>query len=281
MTDLGLFPGNNWAGDPNTVGQDIPNAESCKQGLGRDFVQRLYTPAGSTKLHPAVLDALNHGRDVYVEFSLLEDATSNYAVGAAGKLDGWVQTIADNHAPHADHLFMVFQHESDLGPGSAADYKAWAKRVARILRATSPAFRLVVNQTKNGFNTKKPHGVWVPDPADFDILGVDGYNTGRGKNWRSFADLFGDFHDYAASIGKPWSIGETMSVEGKTGGLKPIWFRDAGLTLEHWNALGTGPEFVEFTHHWKGGSFANNLITTSPASQAAFVALAQSPAFTG
>lgn len=280
-TEQGFFPGNDWAGNPATLGRDVQDALSCEMGMGRQIgVQRLYTPAGSTSVHPAVADAVRRGRKVYVEFSLLENATSNYAAGAAGKLDKWVQTIADNHVAIASNLLVVFQHEADLGPGTAGDYRAWQKRVRNILRATSPDYRLVVNQTVNGFHTKKPKGLWTPDPADFDVLGIDGYN-GKGKRWRSFADLFGEFHDYAVSLGKPWSIGETMCEEGKTGGLKPVWIRDAGVTIQAWNALGTGPEFVCFTHHWKGGAETNNLVTTSPASTQAFIDLVHSAAFTG
>lgn len=276
MTRFGLAPLNDWKGTVASLGKDQADAEEIERELSRKIaVQRRYTPSkADTSMDAKVQDALDHGRDVYVEFPTEGTAKSNWKLGAAGKLDARYHALAETYSPFASRLIVVPHHEpdSDRASGSPADFRAFHARVAGIFRATNPAFVIAANQTNNALHTAKPHGTWTPDPATFDLFGLDGYNHG-GKTWRTFESLFAEGRDYASSLDRGFYVGETGCVEGKPG-QKADWYDEQVVTLTIWGDVVA----VMNTHH-NTGKGPNFCVTTSASSEAAFLRLSESAIF--
>ncbi len=142
---------------------------------------------------------------------------------------------------------------------------------------------------------KNVHWVWNPSGAGFatgsterfypgnayvNWIGVDGYNWAPRLpkvSWRSFAQIFAAFYQWAAHQGKPLLVGEFGAVEGKPEA-KAAWFRQAGRQLRaefpriraivYFNSI---HENFGVVFDWK--------VTSSRSSLAAFRAIAHAPYF--
>jgi hypothetical protein len=179
--------------------------------------------------------------------------TGNVAVPWAsitsGTEDAWIisqaQAIRDAGFP----MYLTFHHEpeDDKANGSAADFVAAYDHVRGIFETngvTNVTWVVTLMATTFG-GGHGGYGAWLP--ANFDLLGVDGYNrhpciASPDKHpWRSFAEIFGPAHDASVSTGIPLFVGENGCVEayncGDTLGdpaAKAQWITDQATTLKSW-----------------------------------------------
>jgi hypothetical protein len=123
---------------------------------------------------------------------------------------------------------------------------------------------------------------WLPYSANYDILGVDGYNRFpcRGTQYTSFTYKFLPARNYSLYHGKALFIGEAGSVELNSCGHggdpygKARWIYEMQRQIHNW------PRVIAVCwSHVSSGPYAF-WVNTSSASMTAFRTVARDPYFT-
>jgi beta-mannanase len=113
---------------------------------------------------------------------------------------------------------------------------------------------------------------YYPGDAYVDWTGVDGYNWGTTNGgWQTFQQVFQDIYPLLAAKKKPILIGEMASAEA--GGDKAKWIDDIIPTLRARFPLIKGVVWFDINKEtdWR--------ISSSPASEASFIRMANNPYF--
>jgi hypothetical protein len=180
---------------------------------------------------------------------------------ASGNKDAWIRTQAESIKAAGYPMYFCFHHEPENEPslGDAAAFAAAAAHVRHVFDRVGVTnltwvITLMASTYAGGNGGPEP---WLPHDADYDLLGVDGYNRfpcllRRSKHpWRSFAELFRPARRFAVARGKRLFVGEYGCVEqdacGYTSGdprAKGRWFHDARSTLKSWPEV----EAVVYSH---------------------------------
>jgi hypothetical protein len=163
---------------------------------------------------------------------------------AAGDHDAALRTKARSLRDSGHTMFFSFHHEpeNDRGNGTARDFIAAHDRV-RNLFDYEGVTNLVWVTTLMASTYRGGHGgadLWLP--ANYDMLGVDGYNRFPCDDyrWRSFREIFGASRERARREAKPLFVGEFGCVERwQCGGPKVAmgkadWFKAADETVRSW-----------------------------------------------
>ncbi|HEX3173614.1 MAG TPA: glycosyl hydrolase [Solirubrobacterales bacterium] len=214
------------------------------------------------------------------------------ALIAAGAYDSFIGRAAREAAAYGGPLLVRFAHEMN-GPWSPwgawvdgnrpEDYVAMWRHVVAVFRAEgatnvgwvwspnvyTPGAELAASSAMS-FQAFYPGDSWV------DFVALDGYNWGalNASGWRSFADVFGRSYKALVALShRPVIIAETASTE--LGGDKAAWIREIPAVLR--TQMPRVRALVWFDRDketdWRAAS--------SPASAAAFQAIASSPFFAG
>jgi hypothetical protein len=168
---------------------------------------------------------------------------------ADGEHDARIRTEARRLRSAGWFAYFCF-HKEPENEGRAEDYRAAYRRVREIFGDVGvPNIKWVVAlmaATYNGHNGGAD--AWLP--ANYDILGVDGYNryTCNSTNgWRSFRRIFEPARTIARRKGKKLYIVEFGCVEGERG-RKAKWFDAARARMKDW------PEVVGASYNHERGS---------------------------
>ncbi len=205
----------------------------------------------------------------------------------SGSQDVWIRAQAQRLAQLPGPFFFRYWAEMDADSTaskvhSPSDFIAAWRRVHDIFvqeGATNAVW--VWCPTAWKFVTGGPFPpVFYPGDAYVDWVAADGYNWAPNKpgtQWRSFAQIFQAFYDWAATAGKPIMIAETGVLERNPGD-KAAWITDARNILE--TSFAMVQAFVYFdtqlvhsgiTYNWRPDS--------STTSYNAFKAMATDPYF--
>ncbi len=113
---------------------------------------------------------------------------------------------------------------------------------------------------------------YYPGDSYVDWTGIDGYNWGiKNGGWQSFYQVFRNIYPFLAKKRKPILIGETSSAEA--GGNKAKWIDEIIPTLLNSFPLIKGLVWFDVNKE------ADWRISSSPASEAAFIRMANDPYF--
>lgn len=154
---------------------------------------------------------------------------------ARGDHDDWIRTQAQNLKAAGWRGYFAF-HKEPENEGNATDWKAAFNRVHNIFGNVGvTGFKWLVTLTAATYGgANGGPGVWLP--AQWDVLGVDGYNRnfcGKSNGWRSFEQIFSDARNFAKAKSRRLYIQEYGSVESTTG-RKATWIDNARSVLKNW-----------------------------------------------
>jgi hypothetical protein len=171
-------------------------------------------------------------------------ATDTYSY-ENGSQDAWVTAQAQRMAAFGHPIFLRFYHEPDGDyrknqVHSAADYiAAWRHVHDLFLAAGATNVVWVWCPTAWKFNVKNPTPPsYYPGGDVVDWIAADGYNWNPAKpntKWRSFAQVFQKFYNWAITMNKPIMAAEYGVMEDPTytaGNRKAQWFNDMVTTLQ-------------------------------------------------
>jgi hypothetical protein len=199
---------------------------------------------------------------------------------AAGRQD----SVIDAHARAVKALgvpiLLCFEHEPGVligREGTAADYvAAWRHVVARFAKDgannvswvwTLTSFSFREQQNGNGAGKTNPQAVYPGDDV-IDWISVDGYNysgcPGKNVPWRSFAQVFGAWYQWAQHRGKPLMIAEFgLSEDPVVPGRKGAWFDQVATQLAQF-------PLIKALVYFESTPRCNNLVTSSPSALQGF-----------
>lgn len=195
-----------------------------------------------------------------------------------GSLDATIQARANGSKALGKKFFLDFAAEmngDEAWSGNNAPLYVAAYRHIHDLFVTAGATNVVwawcpnVTDTHGGNRTTM---VYYPGDAFVDWTGVDGYNWGtKNGGWQTFRQVFQNIYPLLAAKKKPILIGEMASAEA--GGDKGKWIDDILPTLRTSFPLIKGVVWFDINKEmdWR--------ISSSPASEAAFIRMANNPYF--
>ena len=160
-----------------------------------------------------------------------------------GSQDAWVTSQAQRLAAFGHPIFLRFFHEPDGDyrkntVHTAADYiAAWRHVHDLFLQAGATNVIWVWCPTAWKFNVKNPTPPsFYPGDDVVDWIAADGYNWAPAKpgaQWRSFAQVFQKFYNWAITKNKPLMVAEYGVLEDPSvPGRKAQWLTDAATTLQ-------------------------------------------------
>jgi hypothetical protein len=202
----------------------------------------------------------------------------DFARIADGTLDATIIARAKGSKALGKKFFLDFAAEmngDEAWSGNNAPLYVSAYRHIHDLFVTAGANNVVwvwcpnVTDNQGGNRTTMDY---YPGDAYVDWTGVDGYNWGaKGNGWQTFQQVFQDIYPLLAAKKKPILIGEMASAE--VGGDKGKWVDDIIPTLRASFPLIKGVVWFDINKEtdWR--------ISSSPASQAAFIRMAKDPYF--
>ncbi len=211
---------------------------------------------------------------------------------AAGAYDHYIRRAAREAAAFGRPIFIRFAHEMNgswspwgawVDGNTPADYIAMWRHVVSIFRAEGATnVRWVwspnVYNSENDYTSRpvRPFQPYYPGDHWVDFVALDGYNWGSvdGSEWQSFDSVFGSSYDAITKLtNKPLMIAETGSTE--LGGVKAAWIRAIPGVLR--SKMPKVRALIWFNQDketdWQ--------VDSSPASEVAFRAIAQSPILSG
>jgi hypothetical protein len=199
---------------------------------------------------------------------------------AAGRQDAVIDARARAVKALGVPILLCFEHEPGklVGrEGTAADYvAAWRHLVARFRSDGATNVGWVWTLTSFSFRRSQsgaPAGAATADqlyPGDdvIDWIAADGYNysgcPGKRGPWRSFAQVFGPWYQWAERRGKPLMVAEFgLSEDPNVPGRKGAWFDETAAQLS------TFP-LIKALIYFESTPRCNNLVTSSPSALAGF-----------
>jgi hypothetical protein len=197
---------------------------------------------------------------------------------ADGSLDATILARANGSKALGKKFFLDFAAEmngDEAWSGNNARLYVSAYRHIHDLFVAAGANKVVwawcpnVTDTHGGNRTTMDY---YPGDAYVDWTGVDGYNWGTTNGgWQTFQQVFQDIYPLLAAKKKPILIGEMASAEA--GGDKAKWIDDIIPTLRASFPLIKGVVWFDINKEtdWR--------ISSSPASEAAFIRMANNPYF--
>ena len=186
-------------------------------------------------------------------------AKASKALGKKFFLDFAAEMNGDEawNGNNASQYVSAYRHIHDLFVAAGANNVIWA-------------WCPNVTDTLGGNRTTMDY---YPGDAYVDWTGVDGYNWGttNGNGWQTFQQVFQDIYPLLAAKKKPILIGEMASTEA--GGDKAKWIDDIIPTLRTRFPLIKGVVWFDINKEtdWR--------ISSSPASEASFIRMANNPYF--
>ena len=193
-----------------------------------------------------------------------------------GSLDGTIMARANGSKALGKKFFVDFAAEmngDEAWSGNNAPLYVSAYRHIHDLFVTAGATNVVwvwcPNVTDvNGGNRHTTD--YYPGDSYVDWTGVDGYNWGtKNGGWQSFHEVFRNIYPLLAKKNKPIFIGEMSSAE--TGGDKAKWIDEIIPTLR------TRFPLIKALVWFDVNKEADWRISSSPASEAAFIRMAKDP----
>jgi hypothetical protein len=195
-----------------------------------------------------------------------------------GSLDATIKARANGSKALVKKLFLDFAAEmngDEAWSGNNAPLYVAAYRHIHDLFIAAGANNVVwawcpnVTDTAGGNRTTMDY---YPGDAYVDWTGVDGYNWGtKNGGWQSFQQVFQNIYPLLAAKKKPILIGEMASAEA--GGDKGKWIDAIIPTLRANFPLIKGLVWFDINKE------ADWRISSSPASEAAYVRMANDPYF--
>ena len=180
-------------------GQKIMEALlALEQKVGRRFaIHRDYQGMDVDIISNDVIWLGNRGTIPYRSFHAWSGGKTNFinwAGIAAGKHDTWLKKQAAAVGAWGKPIYLSFHHEPEVWPqcGSAADFRAAWNHVRQIFHRVDNATWVVTLLSPTFYGNNGGPKAWLPSPANYDVLGVDGYNrcTNAGASWESLQTGF-------------------------------------------------------------------------------------------
>jgi hypothetical protein len=231
----------------------LPHLES---EVGRPFaIVRKYSLWDNTIPSKIAQATAARGAIPYVSWEVYKkDGTAlTFADVANGSQDVWIHQQAQSIRNSGIHMFFTFMHEPEFGQGQGAkpqagppaQYVAAFEHVHSIFEqehVTNVTWVADLGERTFAGDNGGP-AVWMPPPADYAYVGVDGY-----LKWpcepqlgeRSFAQIFAPAERFAQGVGKPLFIGEvgvqefTACGNAGTPQGKAAWITAAVATIKRW-----------------------------------------------
>ncbi len=195
-----------------------------------------------------------------------------------GSLDATIMARANGSKTLGKKFFLDFAAEmngDEAWSGNNAPLYVSAYRHIHDLFVAAGATNVVwawcpnVTDTAGGNRTTMDY---YPGDTYVDWTGVDGYNWGtKNDGWQTFQQVFKDIYPLLAAKKKPILIGEMASAEA--GGDKGKWIDDIIPTLR------TNFPLIKGVIWFDVNKEADWRISSSPASEAAFIRMANDPYF--
>ena len=198
---------------------------------------------------------------------------------AAGAQDARIRAEARELAATDWAGFFCFHKEPEDEPelGNAADWRAAADHVYDLFHQEGVTKFAFVPVLMAATYNRGQADAWLP--ANYELLGVDGYNRNVSGRWRSFETILQPARQKAASVGKQFYVMETGCVEG-TAGRKGDWYREMAATAEAWPEL-RGISYNHEAGHTGNDANMNYRVDTSAAAIEGFRDMASAAAFAG
>jgi len=192
------------------------------------------------------------------EATIMARANGSKALGKKFFLDFAAEMNGDEawSGNNATLYVSAYRHIHDLFVAAGANNVVWA-------------WCPNVTDTHGGNRTTMDY---YPGDAYVDWTGVDGYNWGtKNGGWQTFHQVFRNIYPLLAAKRKPIMIGEMASAEA--GGDKGKWIDEIIPTLRTSFPLIKGVVWFDINKE------ADWRISSSPASEAAFIRMAKNPYF--
>jgi plastocyanin len=222
----------------------------------------------------------DQGRMLYLSWGIrrLDRSIVQWADIASGAYDAVIDARAADLIAFDAPVIFSFTPEPENDPaGTPADFIAAFRHIRdRFETAGVANVRYAWTMMAWSFRTGNAANFYPGDDA-VDIIAADGYNwyacerpTGP---WRSFTDIFKDFHKFGTAHSKPmfvaeWGSNEDPAVPGR----KATWIAEAATQIAAWPGI-------------KGAVYFNTdagcprWVTSSPSALASFSAMAADPYF--
>jgi hypothetical protein len=196
--------------------------------------------------------------DGSLDATIIARANSSKALGKKFFLDFAAEMNGDEAwcNNNASLYLSAYRHIHDLFVAAGANNVVWA-------------WCPNVTDTQGGNRTTMDY---YPGDAYVDWTGVDGYNWGtKNGGWQTFRQVFQNIYPLLAARKKPILIGEMASAEA--GGDKGKWIDDIVPTLRNRFPLIKAIVWFDINKE------ADWRISSSPASEAAFIRMVNNPYF--
>jgi glycosyl hydrolase family 26 len=228
-----------------TVQQELLYTE---QQIGRRFdIHHLYYHTDKALPSNDMVSAAKSGHIILMSFDPDPiNSTPTWQEIARGDQDATLVKRAQELRDFGVPVMLTFDHEADsnIGPfGRAADYVAAYRHVHNVFQSQGATNVIWVwNMRGILFTSTSAADAMYPGDQYVDWVSADAYNWypgKRGSTWRSFADSFEPFHQWASRNhpDKPQMAVETGVQEDTAtpdAGRKAAWIRDMAATLKSW-----------------------------------------------
>lgn len=279
--------------DGSTDWQRITAADNLAgypSGLCRQYLPLTQSFTGSYIQH-----AVDHGRIPIINLHSWTDGP-RHAIPWLNVADGMFDDVLLANFTDFARLgvlaYFIFHHEpendvngatgGDLPPGEScgtrSEFVAASARVRDLMRSVLPASQALFGVTlMQGRFASGEWSQWVP--LTYHFLGIDGYSHGKvnkaGVNTETFSNIFTPAHQAAASVQKALLIQECGVAETPGApAFKPNFYDEMRSLTKSWpELLGICTSNVSAKEDYR--------IDTTPASLAAYQALAGDPYFQG
>ena len=207
---------------------------------------------------------------------------------ANGVHDTWLRQQADRFAAFGSPIFLRYYHEMDDSGRNATVHSAsafiaaWRHVHDIFLQEGATNVAWIWCPTSWSYVTGSP---WPPNyyPGDayVDWIASDGYNwfPKPGTKWRSWAQIFQPFYDWAATMTKPIMIAENGAMEDPAvAGRKAAWIADSQQRMKAQYPLIQAVLYFD-TQVTKSGFTFTWPVDTTQSSYTAYKAMSNDPYF--
>jgi Bacterial Ig domain len=237
-----------WSGPPRNgrkYGEEVPYLERL---IGRKFdLDRMYYAWDEAFPGWHERDAVAAGRIAILSWlpRTKSGTKIRWAAIANGYQDGAIRARADAVKSFGHKVMVIFHHEPEAEAGTygtPAEFRAAWRRIVSIYRsrgATNAVWVLNLMSWTFKPNITPTQEEYYPGDDVVDWIAADGYNwygnTYNPGPWRSFTEIFGDFHSWGKWKGKPLMVAEWGGGEDPADGQrKANWLKESAATLKAW-----------------------------------------------